>query len=170
MNVIIEGPDCSGKTTLANYLMEHFFLDYRHSSSKTKNDFEYHESLLESNNLVLDRFHLGEYIFPALVNREPKMNFDDLIILTSMIEEGDNLLVILYSSNVDLLKERLKHRGDDDFTISHIESINDMFKMFAVSIFHQTRHVIGIDVATHDPIEVVRKKILEGSSNEHFLG
>lgn len=164
MNVIIEGPDCSGKTTLATYLKDHFYLDYRHSSSKTKNDFDYHKNLLESTNLVLDRFHLGEYIFPALVNREPKMDFNDLIKLTKIIEEGNNLLVILYSSDIDFLKNRLKTRGDDDFTVSNIESINNMFKMFAVSVFQNTSHVISIDVSKHNPIQVVYSYITGGTN------
>lgn len=165
MNIIIEGPDCSGKTTLANYLKEHYFLDYRHSSSKTENDFKYHFDLLNSSNLVLDRFHLGEFIFPALVDRKAKMSFEDLKQLTNLIEySNDCILVILYASDVNLLKRRLTLRGDDEFTVNNIESINYMFKMFAVSMFQHHKRIIGIDVCKQHPSKVV-DEYLKGATN-----
>ena len=42
MNIILEGPDAVGNTTLAEKLKNKYNMDIIHSTSKTRNDLNYH--------------------------------------------------------------------------------------------------------------------------------
>jgi len=69
MLIIIEGPDNTGKTTLARHLQEVFTLDYIHCSKpKTDNPFQEYLSMFSDLNVptVIDRAHLGEYVYSKL--------------------------------------------------------------------------------------------------------
>ena len=47
MNIIIEGPDAAGKTTLAEKIKAKYpFMQYVHSTANTPNDYDYHSYLL----------------------------------------------------------------------------------------------------------------------------
>lgn len=126
MNIIIEGTDGTGKSTLAKYLQGNFNLKYQHSSSETDNNFDYHFELLDSNeNVVLDRFQLGEIIYPMLTpNRESKITLSQAVMLSRM---EDTLTIILYASNTSVLKDRLHERGELYSPI--YDTVNEMFKL-----------------------------------------
>lgn len=111
MNIIIEGTDGTGKSTLAKYLQGNFNLNYQHSSSETDNNFEYHFELLDSNeNVVLDRFQLGEIIYPMFTpERESKITLSQAVMLSRM---EDTLTIILYASDTSILQDRLHERGE----------------------------------------------------------
>ena len=126
MNIIIEGTDATGKSTLAKKLQENFNLTYQHSSSETDNDFDYHFELLDSKeNVVLDRFQLGEIIYPIFTpDRESKITLSQAVMLSRM---EDTITIILYASDTSILKERLHERGE---TFSNLnESANSLFKL-----------------------------------------
>jgi adenylate kinase family enzyme len=69
MLIIIEGPDNTGKSTLARHLQEVFSLDYIHCS-KPKTDNPFNEYMEMFSNIrvptVIDRAHLGEYVYSKL--------------------------------------------------------------------------------------------------------
>ena len=57
MNIIIEGPDATGKTTLAEKIKAKYpFMQYVHSTASTPNDYDYHSYLLTKCNGIYDRF------------------------------------------------------------------------------------------------------------------
>jgi thymidylate kinase len=57
--IIIEGPDCSGKSTLAKILAKKFNKKILHCDSKTTDE-EIYNAIKDG--YVLDRSHIGEYI------------------------------------------------------------------------------------------------------------
>ena len=69
--LILEGQDCSGKTTLAQYLLDKYKGVYIHATYRFKNKMPiYHAALLRKalklskNQLVIiDRLHISEYIY-----------------------------------------------------------------------------------------------------------
>ena len=80
MNIIIEGIDGSGKTTLANKLVENYHLNNNiHLTAKTENDFKFHMGLLINNQkTVFDRFHFSEFnVFSTLYNRKTKLTHEE---------------------------------------------------------------------------------------------
>lgn len=126
MNIIIEGTDGTGKSTLAKYLQENFNLKYQHSSSETDNNFDYHFELLDSKeNVVLDRFQLGEIIYPMLTpDRDSKITLSQAVMLSRM---EDTLTIILYASDTSVLKDRLHERGELYSPL--YDTVNEMFKL-----------------------------------------
>lgn len=126
MNIIIEGTDGTGKSTLAKHLQENFNLKYQHSSSETDNNFEYHFELLDSNeDVVLDRFQLGEIIYPMFTpDRESKITLSQAVMLSRM---EDTLTIILYASDTSILKDRLHERGELYSPL--YDTVNAMFKL-----------------------------------------
>ena len=61
MNIVLEGAKGTGKSTLAKHFIDKGF-KYHHSTSQTENDFNYHMDLLKKDNMIMDRFSLGEMI------------------------------------------------------------------------------------------------------------
>ena len=77
MNIIIEGPDATGKTTLVEKILVKNNLTTIHGTAKTPNDLPYYLDLLDGNGQIFDRFHFSEYIFPQIYGRMPKLTFND---------------------------------------------------------------------------------------------
>lgn len=80
MIIIIEGPDCAGKTTLAEMLVDELGADYHHQGPYEGNPMWESIELIESwkeggssPNLVLDRFHLGERVYGPIYRDEDKL-------------------------------------------------------------------------------------------------
>ena len=131
MIVCLEGPDGSGKSTLVRYLQEKYNMKMKHSSSETKNDFQYHLDLLKEDNVVLDRANLGEIVYPAVYNRQKKMNWDEQVDFMNACMDNDVIYIIFYASNFNTLKDRLFKRGDTEQVLNNAEKINLAFKILA---------------------------------------
>ena len=87
MLIILEGPDGAGKTRLARDLEELIeralpddTVEVRHAKKPTQHPLdEYERSLTwyrpgEGNHLILDRWHWGEYVYPAVTGRRTSYN------------------------------------------------------------------------------------------------
>lgn len=74
MKIILEGCDCTGKTTLAKQLCEKYNLYYSHVTSKDPNDFEFYFNTMKTDNIIWDRHLLGEMIYPTVYNRKGNLN------------------------------------------------------------------------------------------------
>lgn len=158
MNIIIEGTDGTGKSTLAKYLQDHFNLKYQHSSSETDNDFDYHFELLDSKeNVVLDRFQLGEIIYPMFTpERESKITLSQAVMLSRM---EDTLTIILYASDTSVLKERIHERGELYSPL--YDAINELFKLLG-----ETFELLEVPVLLLDVCEFKDNELFE-EVNKH---
>jgi GTPase SAR1 family protein len=70
--ILIEGPDGSGKTTLANKIIEELpYFEYRHEGPPPKNEdplvYYMRELYACKGNLVIDRFALGERVYGPIL-------------------------------------------------------------------------------------------------------
>lgn len=127
MNIILEGPDATGKTTLAEKLRDKFGMNIHHSTSKTRNDLNYHMDLLDyRQNTVFDRFHLGEMVYPEIYDRRAKLNQGEIDIINKAIIDNNDMLIIFITSNMDIIKERLIERGEENY-IPEMEQQNELF-------------------------------------------
>lgn len=149
MIVCIEGPDGAGKSTLVNYLVEKGMTKI-HSNSETKNDLDYHLSLLDEDGVVLDRANLGEIVYPAIYNREPKMSWDDQIDFMNACMDRKVLYIIFYASNFETLKERLFKRGDTEQVLENAEKINLAFRILAEEFSALYDNVFALDISKVD--------------------
>jgi thymidylate kinase len=77
MIIILEGPDGSGKTTLAQKLQDLYNLDYHHEGPTPNVDsvLQYYidtfDNITKNDNIVIDRFALGECVYgPTLRGKD----------------------------------------------------------------------------------------------------
>lgn len=167
MNLVIEGPKASGKSTISHYFIEKYLTTYDHMSSDSDNSLEGHLNLLkgkkgESLNHVIDRFSVGEMIYPNLYGREGKLNLDEFNVTMS---SENTLYVILYSSSDQLLFDRIEWRGrnTDDEAHDLVSKSNFAFKMIGESLKYR-ENVLLFDVAKVGLKEII--KIIEDKLEE----
>lgn len=149
MITILEGPDLAGKTTLAEQLGTKVL----HSGQPTHDTWqdEYVRRLIADEDawnhamdghLVLDRWHIGELVYPAIYRREavlvPSMNTAMLIgeVLNALVPTNVRLLI----PPADVLIARFKERGDDALSLEQILKARDGF--IRVGLAHMPRTVV----------------------------
>lgn len=114
MNIIVSGMDAVGKSFLCDKLVKKYNLDVIHSTAKTSNTYEYHINLIDyHDNTFFDRFHTGERIFPFIYGREPKLTEEEFDLITERIIDNNDMYIIMFSSDPELIKSRLAERGED---------------------------------------------------------
>lgn len=147
-NIIIEGTDGTGKSTIAHYIGKSYNFKYYHSSDKTPNDYNYHFELLSSDHKnVLDRFQIGEIIYPILFGRKSKLSLNQVLMLA---RTEDTHTIILYSSSEEFLFNRLKNRGDGVDDIEYVFQANKLFKLVGEFFSILDIPVTLLDIAKDD--------------------
>lgn len=129
MNIIIEGIDGSGKTTLANKLVENYHLNNNiHLTAKTENDFKFHMGLLINNQkTVFDRFHFSEFnVFSPLYGRKTKLTHEEWDLINKQIIENNDLFIVMVCSDMSIVDARLVERGELDY-IPEVRQQNELF-------------------------------------------
>lgn len=131
MLIIIEGPDNTGKTTLARHLQEVFSLDYIHCSKpKTDNPYLEYCELADSikKPTVIDRAHLGEYVYGTLwrggCSITPKM-FQDLDL--KFMEKFEYVVVIHAQAPLEIIEERCKENNEQLLKPNQIAACSELF-------------------------------------------
>ena len=113
-NIIVSGMDRVGKSYLCDKLVKKYGLNVIHSTASTSNTYEYHINLLDFHeNTFFDRFHTGEVIFAYMYGREPKLTFEEFDKITERIIDNNDLYIIMYSSDPEIIKKRLEERGEN---------------------------------------------------------
>jgi thymidylate kinase len=106
-NVFIEGPDCSGKTTVIN-------------SIHKNTNYKYH---------MFDRSRMSQYLFSVMYERTDLKWSKDLY--HQELCDLSNLYVVLLP-DLDVVLDRFQKRGDEIHDKSGIESVYFNFKKFAI--------------------------------------
>lgn len=158
INIVLEGPKGSGKSTISDHFVKKGF-EYFHSSAETENDFLYHCELLsdrifDDEKRVIDRFSVGEMIYPSIYERVNKLDWLEFIVTMS---HPDTVYVILYSSDIDFLINRIFDRGREtsDENIEFIKKSNDMFKMIGNNF--NEKNILLIDVSKTTSEEIIKQ-------------
>lgn len=163
INIVLEGPKSSGKSTISDHFAKKGF-KYFHSSSETDNDLNYHMELLfqnkrifkglECENRVIDRFSVGEMIYPSIYQRKGKLDWNAFAYTMSSI---NTIYVILYSSDINLLINRINKRGrnTEDEQIEYIKKSNEMFEFIGKNFNNE--NILVLDVAKHSTKEIIEK-------------
>lgn len=153
MNVILEGLDAAGKTTLAEKLRDKFGMKIIHSTSKTRNDLNYHLDLLDyQNNTVFDRFSVGEFVYPKIYGRDPKIADDEFKIIEKRIIDNNDLFIIFITSNMNIINERLIARNEYEY-LKEMNDQNILFSEYAKKFrdkYRDYKNFYVIDVALPD--------------------
>lgn len=154
MNIVLEGPKASGKSTLAQHFISLGY-EYFHSSSETENDLEYHLDLLRGDKRVIDRFSVGEMIYPSVYNREGKLSLPEFI--TTMINQ-DTIYVILFASNINDLFERIELRDyAKKIDYKSLRASNSCFKMMAKNAKTVNKNIKAFDISKTDIEDIIKE-------------
>lgn len=104
-HIIIEGPNCCGKSYFIKTLLSHpLFLNYEveHLSGHCPNTKEFHEDLLNYDRpMLFDRFCIGEIVYPEIYSREPKMTREEVFDLLE--KYADNIVLIFFDADYDFI-------------------------------------------------------------------
>ena len=132
MNIILEGIDASGKSTLAQKLIDNYsFTDIIHSGKNEATGIDYFiDSIKEKDNCIFDRFHLSEEIFPIIYKRLPRISFDEYEKINNYLVENNVYYVVFVCSDMSIIEERLRER-DELYYMKEMNAQNKLFNMYA---------------------------------------
>lgn len=131
MNLILEGLDAAGKTTLAEKLRDKYGMSILHSTAKTRNDLFYHLDLLDyRTNTVFDRFHVGEYVYPKVYKRDVKIDDEGFVQIERRIIDNNDMFIIFIASDMDIINKRLIARDEKEY-LKEMAAQNKWFTKYA---------------------------------------
>lgn len=108
MNIVIEGCDGTGKSTLAKFLAETFGLYYWHESAPRS--FDEYCQMLKSGGVVFDRFCLGQFVYNEPQDR--RMNEEALKTLVQQVFPETKTLLLYVDCPTEEIIKRLIARGE----------------------------------------------------------
>lgn len=110
MLIVIEGPDKTGKTTLAKAVAERLGFKYVHFSAPKGNPAdEYIDFLLNLKEpTVCDRFHLGEFVYGPIFRGKAGITDLELVTIERLMRLKQTIIVHAIT-NMALANERLDH-------------------------------------------------------------
>lgn len=108
MNIILEGCDGTGKTTLAKHLCETLGLHYWHESEpRTLGEYE---TMLSYGNVLFDRFCFGQFVYNRPEDR--RLSREELRYLVTEVFPTTNTILIYVDCKSDQIVDRLIARGE----------------------------------------------------------
>lgn len=118
--IIIEGIDRTGKSTLARRLAERLgtHTEIRHAGPPTRSSVEEYESSLNGydpldyKHLILDRFHVGEHVWPEIFERSSDMDDVGMKRHVDMFLESRGAVVVYGERDVEFLLEELVENNE----------------------------------------------------------
>lgn len=131
MEIIIEGCDGVGKTTLVNKIKKHYNIDSMHLTSKDPHNFRFYKELLNKKDVIYDRHFIGEIIYSKIFNRKCCLSNCQFEKLLKYCKKNNIKIIILTTSDTTIY-ERLYERGSEHPKIlQNINNINKQFKDIA---------------------------------------
>lgn len=152
MAIILEGCDCTGKTTFAKKLAEKTGFEIVKGSSfeisKLGADemYQFMFDLLKRKDVIIDRLYLSNLVYGAKYNY-PMMTEEQYASLSD-ITNLFSLVVYLYAP-VGVIQHRMLKRGDDMIVIEDIEDILNRYNEALYGEF-RPRTVLLIDTSLVD--------------------
>lgn len=156
MQIVIEGCDGVGKTTIAKYLVTKFKLGYLHFTGEDKKSKTFYNAMLYKKNFVYDRGAISELVYPNIYERFSRLDMTDV---RSIVSKHSNVFFIVLYGNEQSIVKNLS--SEESKTIKdNIDYINSKFK----TIFYELRNnknVIGINIDEFKNINELRKFVVE---------
>lgn len=151
MQIILEGCDGTGKSTLAKKLAEKYNLSNIHLTRYDPTTYFFYSTIFKKTNVVFDRSYISEYIYPKLRNQTSMIQYHDIVRLF----KRDEPIVIILTGDLNLLASRLKDRGEEDSYI--IEKLSQIIEKY--NYISSTFDIYTIDVSTLSMEQVLDRAI-----------
>jgi gluconate kinase len=134
MIVVIEGVDCTGKTTLAEHLAKELGLVYLHAGPPEQHPLiEYEEAIYhnmewdEDAGLVMDRWHVGEGVWPLVFDRPSVFNIG-MQLHIEMFLEAEGGQFVHATAPADVIRKRMADRGEAVLKPEQVELAIELFE------------------------------------------
>lgn len=167
MLILVEGPDCAGKSTIIERIVRQIALATHdepswilHKGPPTRHPIvEYELELLTWNpaaHVVADRWHLGEVVYPAIMDRESKLDRAALSHIELFLAKCGALLVHCNRGQWKL-RECIQSRGDDYVTVDQVGALRQGFiESVSASLLPSVTLDVDRGVTDGDVARVVR--------------
>ncbi|HLF53621.1 MAG TPA: hypothetical protein VI544_00400 [Candidatus Nanoarchaeia archaeon] len=134
--IIVEGPDCSGKSTLVERLKNKLKWDSKSLHHKEGNQFQrYLHEYAFADNVVFDRSHISEEVYGTLWRGGSSFMKSEKEILDCLIKY--NSIIIFACPPLDVMKERYKLKGfEQQISIEELEKSRELFLLRLINIPH----------------------------------
>lgn len=168
MLIILEGPDCAGKSTLAQSILTQLAVRYPsdiatliHRGPPTTHPLhEYVKPLLDyvpnlHEHIVCDRWHLGEVVYPTVMGRRTDMSSGTWKWIELFLQSRGALTVVI-NPPFETLKARLRERGDNHVNLAQLERVSRGFELHAQREHRNFDHSPTVDdvLAMADGVEL----------------
>ena len=132
MPIIIEGPDCAGKSTLAEKLANALDMNILKMTANGGQSVSEYMQKLACDGVIIDRCWVSEQIYSDLFGREPRIDNNCAEALTKLCGlVGIPIIVLLPPLHVII--DRLNERGDEyaDVVCPNIMKIHKRYQEWA---------------------------------------
>ena len=122
-NILVEGPECSGKTTLVERLRHSLHgWDSKHLAHRAGNQFDrYLEEYVNNKNVIFNRGHVSEIVYSRLWGRNC-FSESEVRVLDSVA--GNSMLVVFCRAGKELIRKRYLERNfSQKINIGEIDNI-----------------------------------------------
>lgn len=143
MNIIIEGCDGVGKTTLVNKLKKYYGVDSIRLSYKDPTDFEFYDRIMEKSDCIFDRHFLSEIVYSKLFKRDSVIDSENS---QKLLDKAQKLNIPIFILDTDkrVILDRLLARGTEHGTIlNNISYLQDSFytlsTLYGIEIIDTTK-------------------------------
>lgn len=152
MNLIIEGPDGVGKSTLVKQLKEYYKIDSIRLSYKDPKDANFYSRLLEKTDCIFDRQFLSEVVYAPIFGRECQLSWDDVCNLYAKTQEL-NIKTLILDTDTEEILSRINKRGDEFEEVKN--NINELRIRF--NFLAKYFNIEVIDTSKMSFEEIIRK-------------
>lgn len=126
--IILEGVDCSGKTTLMTNLDNRFTVKNSHYSAHDEQAMlEHAEMALPGSKEVVDRFHLSEIPYSMYYRHEPP-RYESVAKIDLALRDGENLVIVCCPPWPDVKLEWEKRR--DEELIQNVHALHSIYMWY----------------------------------------
>ena len=116
MSIILEGPDCAGKSTMAKDLADALGFDIIKSHKNGPKNTDAYRERLTCHNVVIDRCWISELIYAKYFGKTPIVDdFEDGLLCEVCMRRHIPIVVMLPS--LEVLERRMSERGDDYYNV-----------------------------------------------------
>lgn len=136
--IILEGNECSGKSSLAKKLSEKLGWEivkgsnFESATGTNEELYDFLEKPLDMDNVIIDRTFFSNMVYATLYPKYTIITNEQYSELQDRLLEQDknNESIVLYLyTDIETLKERLIDRGDEYIREDKLKDINDMYEL-----------------------------------------
>lgn len=171
---ILEGLDRTGKTTVAKYF-ESIGYEVIHLSAPPKDisNEQYLQDISEiiasssTKEILLDRSHYGEMIWPSIYNRKPVLSEDDINALKELEDEVGTTRILMHDPNVEAHWQRCIENNEPLTKVQFIKARSLYNQLINKFNFHTM--TLQQFIEKHPEIEQSKSKNMPIENNSYSL-